>query len=258
MLDEDKDIAAPEDKDTVGGGEPEVPEDETPNDDDAEGDDGDNGEDAEEQDEPGPDSTDEPVRGRASSRIQALASERKAANERAEKAEREMAALRAQMEEVQRSIHSGSAAKDAQAEAELLAQMDPIQRVQYEADKKINAIQVELRRVQLSNIDSADRASFLAKATNDLVRQKLADQVEKNLADMRAKGINAPRDDIYYYLLGKQLAEQKAKSGGKGPVRKEAQSRVDATQGRTTSSRSDAPSGRKGKTAEERLENILL
>ena len=257
-MDNDQEFAAPEDREITGGGEPEVPEDETPNDGDAEGDDGDNGEDAEEQDEPGPDSTEEPARGRASQRIQALNARTKEATDRAEKAERDMAALRAQMEEVQRSLHSGNAAKDAQAEAELLAQMDPIQRVQYEADKKINAIQVELRKVQLSNIDSADRATFLSKAQNDPVRTKLADQVEKNLSDMRAKGINAPRDDIYYYLLGKQLAEAKTKSGGKGPVRQEARSRVETTQGRTTSSRSDAPSGRKGKTAEDRLENVLL
>jgi len=256
-MDDDKEIIATEYKELVSGNEADVPEEETLNDDDVESGEGIIDDDGE-QDEPSPDSTEEHTRGRANQRIQALNARTKEATDRAEKAEREMAAIRAQMEEVQRSIHYGNVAKDAKAEEELLAQLDPIQRVQYEADKKINAIQVELRKVQLANIDSADRATFLSKTQNDPVRAKLADQVEKNLLDMRAKGINAPRDDIYYYLLGKQLAEAKMKSGGKGSIRKEAQTRVDTTQGRITSSRSDAPRGGRGKTAEDRLENVLL
>ena len=199
---------------------------------------------------------DETTKGRASARIQTLAAERKAERERADKAEREMSYLKAQMEAVQRQIHTGSIQKDAVAEAELLAQMDPIQRVQYEADKKIDDLKSEFQRLQLSSTDNQDKATFLSKAQLDPVRAKYADKVEQTLSEMRAKGLNAPRDDLYYYLLGKAMAEQKA--NGKSPERKAAQTRVETTQGRSSSIRSDAIGGGRGKTAEERLTDVIL
>lgn len=252
-MDNDKDVADPSENEFEGVGEAEVPEDETPEED-AEGDDH---SDADGEDE-SQGNGEQDTRGRANSRIRSLNSEKKEAKERADKAERELSDLRRQMEEVRQSLHAGNAVKNAAAEQELLAQMDPVQRVQYEADKKIDAVHSELRKVQLSALDNSDKATFLAKAQNDPVRSRYSDQVEKNLADMRAKGFNAPREDVYAFLLGKSLIEQKTKSNGKNNDRAAARARVDATQGRSTSVRSDAPSSRKGKTAEERLSNIAI
>jgi hypothetical protein len=251
-MDEEQEFDAPEDQ--VGGVEAEVPEDDSEN---AEGDDtaeiSEDG-DEEEQDNGEPQRT----QSRANTRIRTLSIREKEAAGRAEKAEKEVSDLRRQMEEVQRSLHAGNAVRDSQAEQELLAQMDPVQRVAYEADKKFNALNAEMNRVKLSALDSTDRADFLSKAQNDPVRSRLAEQVEKNLADMRSKGINAPREDIYAYLLGKDFIAQKNKSGGKNPDKQAAKARINETQGRSSSVRGDTSSGRKGKSAEDRLADILL
>ncbi|MDE2097913.1 MAG: hypothetical protein KGL39_11740 [Patescibacteria group bacterium] len=262
-MDGEKDISVSEDKEVVGGGDtPEVPEDEgtetetpenaTDSEDVAE--DTDEGDTEDEQVE----NTQEPPKGRANARIQSLRNREKEATERAERAEREMSALRSQMEDVQRRLNAGNAEKDARAEEELLAQMDPVQRVQYESDKRIRGIEAELQRVKHAAIDSQDKATFLASAQNDPVKGKLVDQVEKNLSEMRAKGFNAPREEIYYYLLGKSLVEQKMKSGGKNAEKAAAKARVDATEGKMVTAKGDTPSGRKGKSAEERLEGVIL
>lgn len=252
-MDDDKDLPEPEDIELEGDGEVDVPDDES---DAAEGedtaDDVDEGEDEGEQGNQGQ------PKSRANSRIRALKQREKEAVERAEKTERDLAALRYQMEQVQRSVHTSNSTKDAEAEAELLAQMDPVQRVQYGADKKINAVHGELRKLQITALDSSDKATFLAKAQNDPSRARLSDEVEKNLSDMRSKGLNAPREDIYYYLLGKSLEERKAKSGGKSPERTAASARINLTRGRSTSARSDASSGRKGRTSEEHLAEVLI
>lgn len=263
-MDDDKDLPELDldlDKDDKGGGDTEVPEDETPEDDaDTEGSaedaDGDEGED---EDQPQAQPKGEDERGRASSRIAKLANERKAERERAEKAERDVAALRAQMEEVQRRL-SASQQPDPNAEAELLANMDPVERVKYESDKKINQLQSEIRRVQMTSIDAADKSEFLKGTHSDLsLRTKYLAKVEENLAGMRKNGLNAPRDEIYAYLIGKAHIERMQKAGGKNPDREAAKKRVTDTQGRTVSARSDASSGRgRGKTAEDRLENVLL
>lgn len=253
-MDEDQNLDAPEDDNIQEGAEAEVPEDETP--DDAEGDEADDA-DSEGDDDQG-DEQEPPARSRANSRIRTLTTREKEAKTRADNAEREVSQLRRQMEEVQRSVQATHTVKDAAAEAELLSQMDPVQRVAYEADKKINALNAEINRVKLSSLDSTDKATFLSKAQNDSVRTRLSAEVEKNLADMRSKGINAPREEIYYYLLGKELVEQKNKSGGKNPDKQAARARIDSTNGRSSSVRSDASSSRKGKTAEERLENMII
>lgn len=264
-MDDDKDLLAtgPED-DKDAGGQTADTQDQDDKDldleddadledasDDANGD-GDQGDDAQ--------SGQDDQRGRAASRISKLANERKAERERAEKAERDVAALRGQMEEIQRNLQSRR--PDPNAEAELLAQMDPIQRVQYEADKKINMLQAEIRNVQLASQDRADKAEFLSNVTPDelAIRKQYLTNIDKELEGMRKNGLNAPRTEVYFYLLGKATAEARAKKATKAGAadRQAAQTRVTTTQGRTASVRSDAPRGRGNKTAEERLENILL
>lgn len=253
-MDDDKEIISPEldlEEDSTGEVEAEVAQDEDLDDvepeEDAEPDEG------EEEDKEEPD-----ARSRASSRISKLANERKAERERAEKAERDVAALRAQMEEVQNRLRTADK-PDPRAEAELLAQMDPVERVQYESQKQINALQSQIRSVQLASMDNADKAEFLKGTHKDLtLRSKYVGKVEESLADMRKKGLNAPRDEIYAYLVGKAHIERMQKGEGTGPERRAAQKRVTDTQGKTTSIRSDAAGGRKGKTAEERLSDVIL
>ncbi len=252
-MDEDMELYAPENT-NVEGNEAEVPEDELPEND-ADSDDAD-----EADGDVGEEESSEPVqKGRAANRIQTLRNREKEALTKAEKAEQEVAALRRQMEDVQRRLHTGTIQQDAAARQAALEAMDPYERVRFEADEKFNTLQRELQQVKMSAADSTDRANFLSKANVDPTRAELAAKVETELANMREKNLNAPREDIYYYLLGKSLAEKKAKSGGKTPEKQAARARVEQTQGRSSSARSDAASGgRKGKTAEERLDGIVF
>lgn len=195
---------------------------------------------------------------RASRRVQALANERKVDRERAERAEAEVARLSSQMAEVQRQLSSGRSAQEAQAEAELLANMDPIQRVQYEADKKIAAIQREVAATRVNALDAQDRAVYYARAENNKLLKQYGDKVEKALSEMRAKGINANRMEIYYYLLGKETHTRKEAGEGNPAARREAQRRINSSQGRPSSARSDAPAGRGGRSLEDRLADMSI
>jgi len=196
--------------------------------------------------------------GRANNRVRSLANDRKAAREEAESAKAEARRLREQLDAVQRQMAGHRSEADLRAEAELLASMDPVQRVQYEADKKIENLQREIRGVQFAAADNNDKAMFLSKVANEPTRAKYVDKVEAALADMRAKGVNAPREDIYYYMLGKSFVETKGQGGNREADKKAAQKRVSVTQGKTTSIRSDAAGSRRGKSLEDRLANVLI
>ncbi len=206
----------------------------------------------------GPDEEAPPAKSRASDRVRSLANERKAAAERAERAEAENARLRSQMEAVQRQMAGQKSEADLRAEAELLATMDPVQRVQYESDKKIENLQREIQNVRMATADNNDKAQFLSKVATDPIRAKYVEKVETALAEMRAKGVNAPRDDIYYYMLGKSFAQSKAKGGNKTADKVAATKRVSAVQGKSASARSDTQRTARGKSLEDRLENVVL
>lgn len=198
-------------------------------------------------------------KGRAASRIQALANERKAERAAREKAEADAAALRAETERLRAQMEAAQrnrASDEAKREAELLETMDPVQRIQYEHDKKFNSLQAEMQRMRLEAKDSSDKATFLMKAKDDPVRAKYVDRVEVALSEMRAKGIDAPREDIYYYMLGKSFAEEKAK-GGKSSEKDAANARISSAKGKTSSVRGDA-TGARGKSLEDRLADVLL
>jgi hypothetical protein len=254
-MDEDMSLDGPEDQ-TTGEVEAEVPEDEevledADSDEAEDSDDEDGGEQEQGEDQSQPKS-------RANNRIRALSSEKKAERERADKAEAEITALRHQMETVQRSLQAGTAAKNSQAEAELLEQMDPVQRVQYDMDKKINNLHAQVQRAEFSAADSRDKAEFLSKYQSEPALARLSSEVEKTLSDMRSKGFNAPREELFALAIGRDLLAKKSQTGKKNPDKQAAQARVNSTQGRSSSARSDTSSGRKGKSAEERLENIIL
>jgi hypothetical protein len=99
-----------------------------------------------------------------------------------------------------------------------------------------------------------DRTRFESKNTTDPRRAKYADRVEEAIQQERNQGRNASREAVYFYLLGKDIAEGKLKAKAK-PASKA----PDVPRGRSPGVRSDVP-GRGRPTTDQdkrraRLEN---
>src|SRR4029077_2819014 len=60
--------------------------------------------------------------------------------------------------------------------------------------------------------DLSDRTRFEAKISSDPRRAKYADRVEEAIQQERSAGRNASREAVYYYMLGKDIAEGKLKA----------------------------------------------
>lgn len=57
-----------------------------------------------------------------------------------------------------------------------------------------------------------DRTRFEAKASSDPRRTKYLDRVEEEVTKAKNRGQMASREDVYYWMLGKDIAEGKLKS----------------------------------------------
>jgi hypothetical protein len=93
--------------------------------------------------------------------------------------------------------------------------------------------------------DMADRVRFESGKTTDPRRAKYAQRVEEAVQAERAAGRNASREAVYYFMLGKDMAEGKYKAKAK-PASTKA---PDVPRGRTPGVRSDT--GRRGPMTEK-------
>lgn len=104
--------------------------------------------------------------------------------------------------------------------------------------------------------DLNDRTAFQAKFSADPRRQKYEPRIEAELQKMRESGQNAPREALYYLMLGKDIAEGRLK-----PKAKPRTPAADVPRGRSPGVRSDI-SARGAKTEHEkrraRLENMQI
>jgi hypothetical protein len=95
------------------------------------------------------------------------------------------------------------------------AELSDIERWQIQANRTLRATQQQAQQALQQAQDMADRTRFEAKINTDPRRSKYADRVEEAVATERAAGRNASREAVYYYMLGKDIAEGKLKSKGK-------------------------------------------
>lgn len=84
----------------------------------------------------------------------------------------------------------------------------------------------------------SDRTAFESKMQSDPRRAKYQTRVEEELARARSMGQNASREAIYFYMLGKDIAEGKLKPKAKTTARAPA---ADVPRGRPAGVRSDVP-----------------
>lgn len=130
------------------------------------------------------------------------------------------------------------------------------ERWQINANRVIRDTQRQANQALFQAQDMADRTQFLSGANTDPRRTRYADRVEQAVQEERRAGRNASREAVYYYMLGKDIADGKlkAKPKTKTPA-------ADVPRGRTPAVRSNVASGR-GATEHQkraaRLENVNI
>ncbi|MFT4068934.1 hypothetical protein [Paraburkholderia sp.] len=136
------------------------------------------------------------------------------------------------------------------------SEITDIERWQINANRTLRATQAEARRAMFQAQDMADRTQFQAGASTDPRRAKYADRVEQAVAEERRQGRNASREAVYFYMLGKDIAEGKLKA--KAKVKTPA---ADVPRGKSPAVRSNVPAAR-GATEHQkrvaRLENVNI
>lgn len=191
---------------------------------------------------------------RGSKRIAALARERDEFKERAVRAET-LAEERARHPATQQNQ-----AEQARLRDEKLALMDPQEKRDFLRDEELAGMKQTVLLTQLQTQDAIDRQAFNARAINDPVFSKHAQDVEQRLYKERQQGRNWPRETILAQIIGENALKAKPKASEKAA----AKDRVKSSEGKPASGRSNAnayKSGRAGESLAEleaRLENQVF
>lgn len=121
---------------------------------------------------------------------------------------------RGRMAEEARRAQSAPVDTEYQREEERLRNPETtdIERWQINANRTLRATQQQAQQAMFQAQDMSDRARFEAKIASDPRRAKYADRVEEAIRQERAAGRNAEREAVYYYMLGKDIAEGKLKA----------------------------------------------
>jgi hypothetical protein len=91
-------------------------------------------------------------------------------------------------------------------------EISEIERWQIQANRTLRATQQQAQQALLQAQDMADRTRFESKLSSDPRRAKYTDRVEEVMQQERNAGRNASRESVYFYLLGKDIAEGKLKA----------------------------------------------
>lgn len=91
-----------------------------------------------------------------------------------------------------------------------------MERWQIQANRTLRQTQQEARQARFEAQDMVDRSKFESKMASDPRRSKYADRVEEAIQQERSQGRNASREAVYFYMLGKDIAEGKLKTKAKG------------------------------------------
>ena len=139
-----------------------------------------------------------------------------------------------------------------QREEERLRSSDTtdLERWQIQANRQLRESRNEARQARMEAADMVDRTRFESKMTSDPRRAKYADRVEEAIQQERSQGRNASREAVYFYMLGKDIAEGKLKSKPK------AASAPAVPRGKSAGVRSDVPA-RSGRTEQDKRRDRL-
>lgn len=196
-----------------------------------------------------PEQDDEPAPARQPSRADNRVRE---ATRIAAEAKRELEQAKA---ELAAARQSAQAPQESQAQrTERLNQMEPWERTEYLTNER-------LARIEWTANERADKMSFDMLCSREPAAAKLKDEVESELAKLRAAGSNVDRETMYTHILGRRARANAGRATGR--ALKTATANRDRQAARPGQSRSDAaPSNQRGATTasarDKRLENMNL
>jgi hypothetical protein len=172
---------------------------------------------------------------RGQQRIQALANEKKLAEQRAALLERQLEMVRQER------------AQQAQRpqEEENLTDLEKWQR---QADATI-------RQVQFQNLDMQDRSDFLTQVSKNPAEAAYIERVEQTLVEARNSGFNPKREDVLIRLMG---LDARSKVKAAPAVKREAAQRVTAAKGKPLAAKSNVAATKTESTEFDRLKGIIL
>lgn len=186
----------------------------------------------------------------------------RAAPRRDDSAER-LARLEAEVERRGRLAAEAAARQPApvdseyQREEERLRNPDTtdMERWQIQANRTLRDTQRQAQQALMQAQEMADRTRFEAKIASEPRRAKYAERVEEEITRARQRGQNASREDVYYWMLGKDIAEGKLKAKPKTTAA------PNVNRGKPANVRSDVQG--RGRTTEHdkrrsRLENLNI
>lgn len=197
----------------------------------------------------------EPQRGRANTRIRAQQAELQATRAREQD-------LRSQLDAVERERQAAQTAAQAAQHQQYLAGLDPDERAGAVLEQRFQTMQQQLQRQQWEIQEQNDRSTFRAQQDTNPLVAKYADRVEQQLLAMRKAGNTAPRESVFYYLVGQDMAKKTPAAVAKARATAAAKSR--AAQGTPPRSRADAGNGGRAsdgdslEALEDRLRGVIL
>jgi hypothetical protein len=92
------------------------------------------------------------------------------------------------------------------------ANTSELERWQIQSNRTLRATEARATQALMQAQEMQDRTRFEAKAASDPRRTKYLDRVEDEVSKAKQRGQMASREDVYYWMLGKDIAEGKLKS----------------------------------------------
>ncbi|QTD88889.1 hypothetical protein [Burkholderia anthina] len=158
-----------------------------------------------------------------------------------------LAALEAEVERRGRLVDAGRTiqppAPDRDFESEEARLRDPnttdIERWQIQSNRTLRQSQQAAQAALFQAQDLRDQTLFESKIASDPHRARYRDRVEQAVQEERRAGRNASRESVYYYMLGKDIADGKLK-----PKAKAKAPAADVPRGKPPGVRGTVPAGR--------------
>ncbi|WP_155629314.1 hypothetical protein [Burkholderia territorii] len=117
--------------------------------------------------------------------------------------------------------------------------LDPMERWQIQSNRTLRQSQQAAQAALFQAQDLRDQTLFESKIASDPHRARYRDRVEAAVQEERRAGRNASREAVYYYMLGKDIADGKLK-----PKAKAKSPAADVPRGKTPGVRSTVPPAR--------------
>lgn len=169
----------------------------------------------------------------------------------AREAKAEAEATRAELERLRQERQGRTQAEQEAERRARLELMSPEEKTDFLLREQEQRFNGRLGQIQFEAADTRDQTRFEAVCARKPHFAAIADEVERELQNMRRNGATAPRETIALYLIGKK-ADERASKGGTTRQRARGQERVERQRVSAPSGRSDVRGGSERRGGDDR------